>query len=1501
MIEDSDQFEDEMITDSRGRSNGDDNIFSGTGRMSINSRRQKNKNSMSRMNLQKAEQKLDDLTVTAKNHLDDLQQKDNDYKLIKQKIDAAKRDLMQCQGLLEVIEEKDSDENDTPLEDQGIDEAKENLKVYTELIERAAINFEDVHTSLKQDDERTNKLMRQLQDLKMKIQDKKLKKVQEQFKQNAITHELIPPPNLLELQDLRKKINRIMMNAMDDAQWLENSIKVIEKCKKKTGKLQDKVEEMSPSIHKFKRRPQTKLMEFMMEYNWNLGEQADKLKDRQNSLGKFADKNQDIRMEQGVEVGNEFAQQQSVLDEYKKTVKILKEQHKGVMVEQKDDDKIITEEGPVYELEKIMDEISDLLQNTIQKINDNNLNLRTQRLGCFLTLDEINSTRDLIVDTVQIPIPSKPNIQDLTTKPYEDEKDVSDNEDDGDENEDNTKGAHVMLNEMRIKQRDIYKMQHAKKLAGLTNYDDTVKLHLALNRIRATLGSVSPLHYSVISDDYLKPVIKQGRAELNKLLKHYQSFKPIKSDVAIDDEVSNYDMQMVQDLAADYHKENMDSDKQFVVDENIKIIQSKLKELDKLENGDLKCIELKHLKELYESFLDHNLPQPLPLHGAQYQNERITETKKKDYKTEPVKKYVGLNDIDDDGNKENLQQMIQDIDKELFHQRAYVMPHAFNMIYQDGIIFDAFPGDFKKLKKYTMSQRGVTDDIVGMDEDELLLAEKEFAEMTRNKQVKLIKELMVLEWEYAGWINDREDYVTQKALYKDEALYYKRLFVLPLDDFHLEKERQNLFEDQLTNQFRKYRKGIYDKKREEEDKIKKMEEEKLRMKMAADDSSDDSFDNMGMRSKYDDRKQQELDNMGLRSKYDDRKQQELDDMGLRSKYDDRKDQSDDSLGSGGMRLKKNGDKNKKDTRDNDENEEEAEAAPFKEERTMIDNEDKRGQSDQVELNKKKKDKFIMENSQQHKPHVIGMANDIDNDSNTSNDAEYNRQSGKHKVKPSKHRHKDENKEKDGGGDEEYESAEIEYMSSDPEYLSVDDEQNEQRKPYQIKDNKHKPDEEERPGAHGYGMEVGYGHPQQQQNPGQQQPYLYDLQPGDFNDIHHSPNPEMLQQNPMISSYIQQQVALMNAAQLKQMEEKNPYQSQKISMQQQQQWNEVEGSTDTEDREDDEESRRGYNQDEQEPDGEDVEDEEDEDEYMLEKLREILTNHQWLDEDDADAEGILNQIDNLCRNADEWGNKYTSEHKRNKRMKNEIEKLENTLQDIEDEHERLKQEYLKMRQENEELVKKLRDYRRQRRNDPTPTGGGPDDGDYMEVEERDILNQLQDDLLQLRQDINDSQQSAKAEYKNCKVRLESMCEPLGDLANDFESEVLKDALNKLNKSVNDINNLQDMELYQHGPLANIVESNIDDIDDLLNGLANIQKGKKQQKQQNKNGQTEPVPVCGTAAETDYKFPELVYDGDDGKNNDNNDIQPGTDTKGYDRDVERVCFMISMLFCMCGFPR
>ena len=45
--------------------------------------------------------------------------------------------------------------------------------------------------------------------------------------------------------------------------------------------------------------------------------------------------------------------------------------------------------------------------------------------------------------------------------------------------------------------------------------------------------------------------------------------------IAIDDEVDNYDIQLVQDLA-DYHKDNQAHERQFIVDENVKLIKAKL-------------------------------------------------------------------------------------------------------------------------------------------------------------------------------------------------------------------------------------------------------------------------------------------------------------------------------------------------------------------------------------------------------------------------------------------------------------------------------------------------------------------------------------------------------------------------------------------------------------------------------------------------------------------------------------------------------------------------------------------------------------------------------------------------------------------------------------------------------------------------------------------------------------------------------------------------------------
>merc|ERR1712130_808022 len=73
-------------------------------------------------------------------------------------------------------------------------------------------------------------------------------------------------------------------------------------------------------------------------------------------------------------------------------------------------------------------------------------------------------------------------------------------------------------------------------------------------------------------------------------------------------------------------------------------------------------------------------------------------------------------------------------------------------------------------------------------------------------------------------------------------------------------------------------------------------------------------------------------------------------------------------------------------------------------------------------------------------------------------------------------------------------------------------------------------------------------------------YSYDLQIGDFDDIHHSPNYEMLKQHPMINEYIQQQVQLMNKATMKEFEEqkereRDNYEMQKLQIQQDMNMNE----------------------------------------------------------------------------------------------------------------------------------------------------------------------------------------------------------------------------------------------------------------------------------------------------------------------------------------------------------
>eukprot|EP01084_Bolivina_argentea_P085066 153776_1 len=260
--------------------------------------------------------------------------------------------------------------------------------------------------------------------------------------------------------------------------------------------------------------------------------------------------------------------------------------------------------------------------------------------------------------------------------------------------------------------------------------------------------------------------------------------------------------------------------------------------------------------------------------------------------------------------------------------------------------------------------------------------------------------------------------------------------------------------------------------------------------------------------------------------------------------------------------------------------------------------------------------------------------------------------------------------------------------------------------------------------------------------------------------------------------------------------------------------------------------------------------------------------------------MLDQIETLCRDVDKYHNKYMNHWQKSKALRNQLEIAENTLDDLVNEHDRLKQEYLKLRHENQTLSDKLKLQETPQGGGNTTAGGPNDDG----MEERDILYQLKDDLLHLRQDINDSQQSAKSEYKQSKIRLESMCEPLSDLANDFDSQVLKDALTKLSKSLNDIHNLKKQRLYQHGPLANIVESNIDDIDDLLNSMQQQQMNNKATTTKG-GGELEDEAVSGNVDEMDKLYPELIYfDDDDDDDNEHKDEFVAADTAGQQENIE-----------------
>eukprot|EP01083_Nonionella_stella_P202975 741001_1 len=145
---------------------------------------------------------------------------------------------MQCQGLLEVIEEEDKKNN--IQHDNDIIAPKQSLTVYNQLVEKANMNLEDASVSLQRDDDRVIQLMQQMQKMQTKIADQKLKRVQDKFEKIKTGTEIFPPPDLLELQDLRKKINALYQKAEDDMKWLGSSMKTLEKQNKKATKVSKK-------------------------------------------------------------------------------------------------------------------------------------------------------------------------------------------------------------------------------------------------------------------------------------------------------------------------------------------------------------------------------------------------------------------------------------------------------------------------------------------------------------------------------------------------------------------------------------------------------------------------------------------------------------------------------------------------------------------------------------------------------------------------------------------------------------------------------------------------------------------------------------------------------------------------------------------------------------------------------------------------------------------------------------------------------------------------------------------------------------------------------------------------------------------------------------------------------------------------------------------------------------------------------------------------------------
>ena len=201
-----------------------------------------------------------------------------------------------------------------------------------------------------------------------------------------------------------------------------------------------------------------------------------------------------------------------------------------------------------------------------------------------------------------------------------------------------------------------------------------------------------------------------------------------------------------------------------------------------------------------------------------------------------------------------------------------------------------------------------------------------------------------------------------------------------------------------------------------------------------------------------------------------------------------------------------------------------------------------------------------------------------------------------------------------------------------------------------------------------------------------------------------------------------------------------------------------------------------------------------------------------DEEDEEKE---EQIDDDVFTKNGYNDRDTNEYSEMSQTQNEgreRSKSGNTTLhfDINAEHEKLKQKYLELQRQNEVLLARLRQYETSitRRQTTTTTNG------YFDFEEHDILRQLVADLKCLHGGIN-FDVSARSEYERCQIRMDGMCEPLSDLALDFESEVLQNALNSIREAVGKIYNLGQAGLYDHGLLIDVIQTNIGQIEQMLN--------------------------------------------------------------------------------------